>query len=220
MRGNEGRHVVLLHPHISLRGKARTHVRVHGRHCLGAMPEAEGASRAGAKIMPLAAQDELKGQEGGGGNENVRKMQASATFKLLPEDVQKKAAAWWEQNPQGIYTPALFGTQGGLGEVGRAISKLDTDGDGYISRASLAPTRPRAPSHPPRPAAPHTNPRALPGPARRRVPRGHCRGAAGQGERQDAALRRHLPRGRDHGARRCAGRDDVRAHRRRQGHRG
>ena len=108
------------------------------------MPEGEGASRAGAKIMPLAAQDELAGKEGGGGNENVRKMQASATFKLLPEDVQKKAAAWWEQNPQGIYTPALFGTQGGLGEVGRAISKLDTDGDGYISRASLAPTRPRA----------------------------------------------------------------------------
>ena len=44
--------------------------------------------------------------------------------------------AFWEKNPQGIYIPALFGTQGGAGEVGQAIKKLDTSGDGYLSRTS------------------------------------------------------------------------------------
>ena len=62
------------------------------------------------------------------------KMLNSKTFKAMPPDVQAKAAEWWANNPNGIYTPALFGTQGGLGEVGQAISKLDTDGDGYINR--------------------------------------------------------------------------------------
>ena len=46
------------------------------------------------------------------------------------------AEAFWRHNPKGINVRALFGEQMGQGVVGQRIRALDTNADGYLSRAS------------------------------------------------------------------------------------
>ena len=68
----------------------------------------------------------------GGGDGPVReRTQEGKPMEGLKDSV---AEEFWRLNPKGISVAALFGTQGGLGEVGQAIAKLDSSGDGYLSK--------------------------------------------------------------------------------------
>lgn len=44
---------------------------------------------------------------------------------------------FWEANPKGVPIAALFGTQGGSGEVGTQIRKADADADGYLNKSEF-----------------------------------------------------------------------------------
>ena len=80
------------------------------------MSDSQWANPMPKKVVVPAA----KATEGGAFNRSASAVARSDDF--------------WANNPQGVTVDALFGGQGGAGEIGQAIKRMDVNGDGYLNR--------------------------------------------------------------------------------------
>ena len=106
-------------------------------------PNEEAAAAAARKVV-RAQPPHAHGAELGGGPGLVVAGPAGGARDATAPGEQGPARAkggvtddgrdFWEKNPRGIPVAALFGDQGGAGEVGRRIKGLDVSGDGFLSK--------------------------------------------------------------------------------------
>jgi len=54
--------------------------------------------------------------------------------KTMTLNNDARSFMFWQNNPKGLYLPALLGKSGKSGEIARLIMKLDKNRDGYLSR--------------------------------------------------------------------------------------
>ena len=80
------------------------------------MSDSQWANPMPKKVVVPAA----KATEGGAFNRSASAVARSDDF--------------WANNPQGVTVDALFGTQGGAGDIGNAIKRMDVNGDGYLNQ--------------------------------------------------------------------------------------